>query len=101
METFDGTTYEAEHDEGRLMSQIARVFWLMRDGKPRTLEEIQTITGGELTSISARLRDLRKSKYGGFIVKRQPRGERRHGLFEYTLLVRKEEGEPVQLGMFT
>jgi hypothetical protein len=94
---FDGATYDEKHDRARLNTQLARVYHLMKDGRPRTLEEIRRHTGGELTSVSARLRDLRKPKFGGFVVKRTPVGDRSNGLFEYTLVLRKEERTHVQM----
>lgn len=97
---FDGSTYDPVNDRERLSSQLKRVFHLMKDGKARTLEEIQKVAGGEVTAISARLRDLRKAKFGGFIVIRQHRGTRESGLYEYKLIVRKEDKRPEQLSMF-
>jgi hypothetical protein len=46
----------------------------------RTLAEIETATGFPQASISARLRDLRKPKFGPYIVERQ---RRRPGTWEY------------------
>lgn len=90
---FDGGTYAREHDHARLTRQHARVRDLMLDGKWRTLDEIAAGTGDPTASISARLRDLRKRKFGSFTVTRRARGDRRCGLFEYQVLppVRGEE----------
>jgi hypothetical protein len=53
-----------------------------RDGKWRTLAEISALTKLGETSVSARLRDLRKSEYGGRTVERRAsRGAER--VFEY------------------
>jgi len=82
---FDGETYEAEHDHGRLTAQNLRVWQVMRDGRWRTLQEIAEQTGDPEASISARLRDLRKPRFGGHAVDRRSRGERSRGLFEYRL----------------
>lgn len=80
---FDGATYEPEHDKARLTSQLERVKALMLDGQWRTLAEIQDSVGGTEASVSARLRDLRKSRFGGFAVDRRRRGMPSTGLFEY------------------
>jgi hypothetical protein len=77
---FDGETFDHERDQARLSGQLARVLALMRDQHWRTLDEIRAVVGGSEAAISARLRDLRKVKFGRYAV------ERRHvhdGLFEY------------------
>lgn len=86
---FDGDTYEPTHDHARLRGQLLIVFNLMSDQEWRTLNEIVEKTGFPEQSISSRLRDLRKEKFGGHTVERRPRGERDFGLFEYRLLVRE------------
>jgi hypothetical protein len=82
---FDGATYSPEHDEARLTGQNQRVHALMQDGEWRTLEEISSATGAPQASVSARLRDLRKERFGGFIVDRRHRGDPSRGLYEYRL----------------
>lgn len=82
----DGRTYARERDKTRLNAQQTAVFNAMRDGQWRTLARIHACTGAPEASISARLRDARKPKFGGHIV------ERRYverGLFEYRLIVRE------------
>lgn len=83
---FDGPDYEPENDRKRLTGQIERVFNLMRDGKWRTLSEIEKATGDPAASISAQLRHLRKPRFGSFTVEKQRRGDRKAGLFEYRVL---------------
>jgi len=85
MRHFDGTTYSPEHDFYRLNTQLNRVFNVMKDGKWRTLEEIQGQSHDSLPAISARLRDFRKSRFGGFCVERQHKGCKSRGLYEYRL----------------
>lgn len=85
---FDGPCLIPEKDYPRLNRQTLRVFNLMVDGKWRTLDEISRITGDPLQSISARLRDLRKERFGAHAVDKRPRGERSRGLWEYRLIVR-------------
>lgn len=82
---FDGETFGPEHDLDRLSKQLGRVKALMGDGQWRTLQEIALATGDPESSVSARLRDCRKEKHGGFIVDRRCRGDRANGLFEYQL----------------
>jgi len=81
--SFDGRTYQDCHDRKRLSSLLARVERLMSDACWRTLAEIQSEVGGSEAGISARLRDLRKTKFGGYQVDRRRRGEGSRGLWEY------------------
>jgi hypothetical protein len=71
-------------DKKRLTGQINRVFSCMKDGRWRTLAEIEEITEDPQASISAQLRNLRKPRFGGYTVERANRGG---GLFEYRLKV--------------
>lgn len=82
---FDGQTYQREHDHSRLAGQMLRVYQCMRRHGWVTLDEIARITGDNVASISARLRDLRKEKFGSHTIERRPRGERKRGYFEYRL----------------
>ena len=83
---FDGATYEPEHDKVRLIRQIDRVRRVMTlAGCWFTLDEIHKLTGAPHASISARLRDLRKDRFGCHLVERRARGERADGLFEYRI----------------
>jgi hypothetical protein len=68
---FDGSTYVPRQDYQRLKGQLLRVFELMQDGKWRTLGEIADGAGGSEASVSARLRDLRKQKYGARQIQRE------------------------------
>jgi hypothetical protein len=69
----DGKTYEAKFDYDRLNRQQRIVFDLMKDGKWRTLFDISHTTGVAEASVSARLRDFRKERFGGFTVERNRR----------------------------
>lgn len=83
---FDGITYRHEFDYERLGAQLRRVYLLMRDGHWRTLSEIAAHTGDRSeAAVSARLRDLRKAKFGGFTVEHRRRGAPKLGLWEYRL----------------
>jgi len=83
---FDGKTYEKKFDKKRLTGQWLVVWDLMKDGCWRTLQEIAQRTGCPEASISARLRDFRKKKFGGATVERRRRGDWMDGCFEYQVL---------------
>jgi hypothetical protein len=83
---FDGETFEHDHDGPRLRRQLTRVYALMFDSRWRTLDEISEVTGDPPASISARLRDLRKARFGAHDVARRRRGEYAAGLFEYRIV---------------
>jgi hypothetical protein len=80
--SFGGDTFDADRDFARLKTQLGRVFKLMSDGRWRTLAEIQKECGGSEAACSARLRDLRKPKFGGHIVEHRCVKE---GLWTYRL----------------
>jgi hypothetical protein len=70
-QNFGGQTYDADIDQVRLNAQASRVWYLVRDGKWRTLRQISDATGDPEASVSARLRDFRKAAFGGHVVKRR------------------------------
>jgi hypothetical protein len=67
---FRGKTYEASEDKVRLSGQLERVRALMADSRWRTLREIAVAVGGSEAGVSARLRDLRRIRFGGLRVER-------------------------------
>lgn len=75
---FDGRTYEWTLDEKRLGAQHRRIAALMSDGAWRTLEEIGSATNDPPASVSARLRDFRKERFGGYEVERRRRSVALH-----------------------
>jgi hypothetical protein len=86
---FDGATYDPDRDGERLTRQARLVFKLMRDGLWHTLPEISNRLARKgfhepEQSLSARLRDLRKAKFGGHVVERRYVGD---GLWQYRLLL--------------
>lgn len=86
---FDGETFDIKRDGNRLRRQLDAVRNLMADGLWRTLRQISHNTGYPEASVSARLRDLRKSKFGSYVV------ERRYverGLFEYRVIKEADYG---------
>ena len=82
----DGETFNATFDLARLNAQARRVYDVMIRGEWLTLAEVSELTGDPEASVSARLRDFRKPKFGGFTVERRRRGEAKAGLFEYRLV---------------
>lgn len=85
---FDGSTYEHTRDGARLGDQMMAVLSVMADGQWRTLKQLAAAVEAPEASVSARLRDLRKPRFGGHRV------ERRYvckGSFTYQLIVREEE----------
>ena len=82
---FDGETYDPELDEERLSEQHARVSSLMSDFVWRTLSEISKATKDPEASVSARLRDLRKKRFGSWVVEHRCRGVAKNGLWEYKI----------------
>ena len=60
----DGVTYDPELDYERLNRQMKAVWFCLRGGDWKTLHEISRFTGMPEASISARIRDLRKPKFG-------------------------------------
>lgn len=68
---FDGKTFDRALDGDRLTGQWRMVFDLMKDGAWRTLRDIAQLTGCPEASVSARLRDFRKEKFGGHTVNRE------------------------------
>lgn len=80
---FDGPDL-TKPDTDRLARQLDQVRNAMTDQEWKTLGEIQRITGFPQASISARLRDLRKARFGAFIVERRRAGP--IGTFEYRVL---------------
>ncbi len=81
---FDGKTYVPDRDRNRLRAQLGRIEALLSLGQWFTLEELSSRTGDPEASCSARLRDLRKTKFGGHTVEREYAGG---GLYRYRMVV--------------
>jgi hypothetical protein len=79
----DGVTFDPYQDTDRLNKQMHRVFMVMRKEEWRTLGEISALTGDPEASVSARLRDFRKPKFGELTLNRKRVGP---GLFAYQLV---------------
>ena len=81
---FDGETYIPSLDKARLTGQLQRVYSVLSDGQWYSLRELSILANGPESSIGARLRDLRKDKFGGYTVDRKRLSG---GLFEYRLAI--------------
>lgn len=88
---FYGDSYDPLFDKERLTGQIKKIYELMRDGKWRTLSEIEEAIHAPQASISAGLRLFRRKEYGSHEVNRRARGDRSRGLFEYQVVLPKKE----------
>ena len=88
---FYGDSYDPLFDKERLTGQIKKIYELMRDGKWRTLSEIEEAIHAPQASISAGLRLFRRKEYGSHEVNRRARGDGSRGLFEYQVVLPKKE----------
>lgn len=70
MSDFDGKTYDPEEDFQRLKTSLDKVRHLMTNPPDLwwTLSGLAKMTGSSEAGISARIRDLRKTKNGGYQV---------------------------------
>ena len=83
---FDGSTYDRALDRKALSKQFETVKGIMGDGNWHTLPELAHKTGAPEASVSARLRDLRKLRFGGWEIERERPASGR--LFRYRAVVR-------------
>jgi len=83
MALFGGDTYDPEQDKDRLLTQLGRVRDVMFDGKWHTLRELVERCGGSDASVSARIRDLRKRRFGAYVVESN---RVNNGLWAYRLI---------------
>ena len=83
-EDFDGKTYNRGLDHTRLSTLLERVHAVMSDGEWHRLSELAGRCGGSECSVSARIRDLRKEKFGAHHII----SERvRDGIWQYRLVL--------------
>jgi len=78
-----GVTFDAKRDTVRLNQQALDVWELMRSGGWWTLHTLSRATGHPEASISARLRDFRKDRFGSHVVHRE---HVTNGLWMYRLI---------------
>ena len=90
---FDGATYEPAKDRKRLMSQLEAVRDVMSAGTWCTISGITGLLQMQYrllaseAGVSARIRDLRKAKFGACSIERMRRG----GLFYYRMVPRAKD----------
>jgi hypothetical protein len=94
---FDGWLYREVLDRARLTTQLRRVCFALLDGRWWTLKALALEVNGSVTGVSARLRDLRKPRFGGFTVQNRRRpGAEDSGVWEYRLnAVRPEQVDAI------
>ena len=92
MPHFDGATIDDAQDHDRLKTLLDRVREYMADGQARSLAQIQAACGGSEASVSARLRDLRKDKFGGHQIDRD---RLTGGLYVYRMVAKEATGQRV------
>lgn len=80
---FDGPEI-AKADTVRLTGQCLKVFDIMKHGGSWTLAQLSEASGYPQASISARIRDFRKHRFGSHTIERTNHGD---GLFSYKLIV--------------
>lgn len=88
---FDGESFDPELDADRLSRQLDAVRRWMLTHEWQTLVEVAIGAGyteAAVASISARLRDLRKPKFGNYLVERRRRGA---GIWEYRVVANTPE----------
>jgi hypothetical protein len=68
---FDGVTYSPQEDFHRLRGQLKRVYEAMQDGQWHCLSHLAEVAGGSEAGVSARLRDLRKTRWGAHKIERE------------------------------
>ena len=83
----DGSTFDMDADGARLAAQHQRVLNVIKDKQWHTLGDIELLTGDPQASISARLRDFRKRRFGEMDIQRRRAPGRGpvSGTFEYRL----------------
>lgn len=84
---FDGATYDEAHDRDRLTGLLGRVWQEMDDDGWHTLSDLALVCESTTASVSARLRDFRKPRFGGHTVER--RRTKTPGTFVYRLVPRE------------
>jgi hypothetical protein len=79
---FDGRTFVQSRDGERLGAQMAAVLRTMGDGDWWTLTALSAVTGAPEASVSARIRDLKKARFGSHKIESQ---YVRRGLWQYRM----------------
>lgn len=80
---FDGNTFDEDRDGARLTRQLMAVRSIVSTGRWVTLAELARAVGASEPSVSARLRDLRKPRFGSHTVERRYLGG---GVWQYRMV---------------
>lgn len=86
---FDGNTYDTARDFKRLSGQLEAVAHVLSNHEwtplPELVAKVRMRVGGHVTDsgVTARVRDLRKVKFGGHIIAARSKGG---GVWEYRLV---------------
>jgi hypothetical protein len=81
---FGGATYDEKRDGDRLKKQLAAVRSIMLRSGWVTLKDLAAQVNAPESSVSARIRDLRKSQFGGYTIERR---YKERGLWEYRVSI--------------
>lgn len=68
---FGGEAYSPAHDCARLTGQLAAVYAATADHRWHTLAHLARVADASEASVSARLRDLRKERFGAWTIERK------------------------------
>jgi biotin operon repressor len=79
---------ESAQPKPELTGQRLRVFQALAGREWRPLPEISALTGDSQNSVSAQIRFLKRSEWGGYQVLKRRRGREASGLFEYWLVTK-------------
>lgn len=80
---FDGATYHPALDQKRLSGQLERVHKLLSDGNWWGLKSLAYAADGSEAAVSARIRDLRKERFGSHVIERRRIAG---GLYQYRMM---------------
>lgn len=92
---FSGETYDKGRDQLRLSRALDIVRSVMSDGGWHYIAELSVKAGCSEAAASARIRDLRKDRFGGYTVTRENVSK---GLWRYRIEIEEEEGVGIQEG---
>ena len=83
---FDGASYDPALDEDRLANALGRVYEALTNGGWWTLAQLAQVGRCSETGAAARVRDLRKYRFGSHVIERRRIGLPKSGLHAYRLL---------------
>jgi hypothetical protein len=93
----DGKTYDPTKDRKRLKGQMHLVYQLMADGAWHTSTQLAKLIGCTDSAASARIRDLRKERFGNHIVQARRKVGGADGSWEYRVAPKAEYRQRARL----